>query len=129
MRSLLVQVVNGKPIVVLGGSDRYKIDYSDDFRESENRCISLIFEWSGREDSNLRPLVPNQVLGQEILLEILREILEEPQLDVRQEILGGSHRLKIDYNHVVEKSRCASRNLRICMILNELYWSGRSDSN
>ena len=58
-----------------------------------------------------------------------RKCHEVNQLDIQQEFLGGSHRHKIDYSAVAEESRCARRNLRICMTLNELYWSGRSDSN
>ena len=36
---------------------------------------------------------------------------------------------KIDYRAVGEKSRCAGMNRGICLIFNELCWSGRSDSN
>jgi hypothetical protein len=65
-------------------------------------------------------MVPKQVLGQRILRENVREILEEYQFEGQWEILGGSHRHKIDYSHVAEKNRCARRNRLICLILNEL---------
>lgn len=56
-------------------------------------------------------------------------IQEEFLLKTQREILGGNDRHKIDYSRVGEKSRCAGRNRHICLILNEMWWSGRSDSN
>jgi hypothetical protein len=51
----------------LGGSHRYKIDYIGDFRQSENRCMSLILNGRGERIRTSDPLVPNQVRYQTAL--------------------------------------------------------------
>jgi hypothetical protein len=54
-------------VEVLGGSDSYKIDYTDDFRQSENRRMSLILNGRGERIRTSDPLVPNQVRYQTAL--------------------------------------------------------------
>src|ERR1039458_3006165 len=58
-----------------------------------------------------------------------KKTMWENQLEVRLEILGGSHRLKIDYFGDAEETRCSRRNRRIWLIWNDLEWCARSDSN
>jgi len=48
---------------------------------------------------------------------------------VKFEVLGGNDSYKIDYSAVAVKSRCVAGNVNIACIINNLYWSGREDSN
>jgi hypothetical protein len=50
------------------------------------------------------------------MLEVLQGILTQA---IRWKLQQGLHRHKIDYSRVDEKSRCARRNRRICLILND----------
>jgi hypothetical protein len=56
-----MNVSGGNPLVDIGGSDRYRIDNIDDFRQSENRRISLILNGRGGRIRTSDPLVPNQI--------------------------------------------------------------------
>ena len=53
--------------VPLGGFDSYVFDYIDNFRQSENRHISLILNGRGERIRTSDPLVPNQVRYQTAL--------------------------------------------------------------